>query len=1040
MPGKFESKVIDPMTEEILSPDLDEQNLPTIGDPPVGERETIKLQPRYFHMDVSQTSDKKLIGTGQPFLDEENLLAGVQSTFEKAGRGLISRGLSIAPKIGQSIGHIGGGIAYGMDYLIDPSQADPNVIWDNAFVNYMGELDEKLRESLPIYKSYSGRHGNLLQQMADPGFWFDDMFDSLAFLASAYAVGAGAGAIVGAGSKALSLTKAMTAKATQAGKVYGATILNGIAESGFEAKDFADTERAKMAYADYGQAYESLTEQQQQEIRGKVAEGTSNVFRGNMGVLIVPNYIQSRFMFGKVGESAKRIRRGVRTGQLTAGDVNTFKQAAKQATTGIFTEGPWEEGMQHALQSYSGRKEAFGQNFDDYMLGVANQWVDNWSTTEGQKNMMLGAIVGGVFGGFGAIGETRKERGLIRAEEQTFEDLKQQLTVDDRWYSDYVAAPFETFPKTITEEDADGNQITRQVDSYHNKDGQTVIDYEKAQKMFLYGLNNKFLFDEAMVASIDANNLHLDRVNSDALARLYYKYATNKNQTLDEAEDMLLEREMSVPAELEAQGIKKKFTKADLAPLREAFEQAENDLISADDFTDSKSAIDFKILARKTLFGEAVKRNQYEGYLANPEISSEQKEDIRRLIEDSQKLTDELKKKSTREKLLKDIRKERMTVKDHLDNLDRVNKEGAPESEKILAQFEIDEFEHINGKDIPYSTQFELAEDVEGVDLARPFGTKYNYFYDRGQTHYRKAELNDLIDQAKKDPSKVNDVVGMMAQDIRDGVRYTKEDVEKVQALIDDKERLRVRWDREARKRQDAIDNNFGPAELNPAFDPAKLAKDQAWMDNHLRRIQDLERAKTEFNDKILGVELPTDKKEMRDQARAQRSFQREFVDDKIKRGQDIVDSQKSNPDAYRDLEGVQDILGELNNVKKVYDMPGRKFMLRTREFRGMMDQLDKAIADISAIEEKVRDNQHKMELQDMESQKNYSSALFNAMGIDTTTGEVNNQALVETIKSIITEDEYNKIIAAAAANEEFPYDSIYVEKILQKVKDSKDR
>ena len=538
-----------------------------------------------------------------------------------------------------------------MDYMKDPETADPNIIWDNAFSNAMANMDESLREALPIYKSYAGREGNLLQQMGDPGFWFDDMFDSLAFLASAFATGAAAGAVA----KGLQLSKAMV----QGAKVYGAMGLNTISESGFEAKDFQDSERNKMAINRHGLEYGSLTETQQNEINEIITPSATNVFRGNVGVLLIPNYIQSRFMFGKLGESAARLRKGVRAGTLSVEDVGVFKSAAKQATVGIFSEGPWEEGMQHALQTYSGRREAFGQNYDDYMLGTANEWVDNLFTTEGQKNMVLGSIIGGIFGGFGGAREKLTEAKIIGQEEMIFQNLKNQLNINDQWYIEHVTRPYKKFINTIEEEDEEGNTIKRQVESYHNEDGMTEYDHEAAQRMFLYGIGNKFLFDEAMVATIDANNLHQDKVNKDALARLYYKYATNPGMdSLDEAESLLLERELAVPKELEDEGVKSNFTPADLKPLRAAFEQAESALRSADDFTQTGTEAKFQRLVAKTLYAEQVKRDQYNEYLANPEISEEQKDSIHELIKDSNEISSALKKSDTRDKLYVDFKKD----------------------------------------------------------------------------------------------------------------------------------------------------------------------------------------------------------------------------------------------------------------------------------------------------------------------------------------------------------------------------------------------
>ena len=110
-----------------------------------------------------------------------------------------------------------------------------------------------------------------------------------------------------------------------------------------------------------------------------------------------------------------------------------FARAGRDIGTGMVSEGLWEEGMQHALQTYNERIEDYNQGFDDYALGIANELLDNLETTEGQKNIFLGAMIGGIFGGFGSVRQSRKYIESISEEEQNYEHLKRTLDVNDKW-------------------------------------------------------------------------------------------------------------------------------------------------------------------------------------------------------------------------------------------------------------------------------------------------------------------------------------------------------------------------------------------------------------------------------------------------------------------------------------------------------------------------------------------------------------------------------------------------------------------------------
>jgi len=59
---------------------------------------------------ATKESGKFLTGQAMPYESEEYMKGEVQSSFSKFTRGLVSRGASIVPKIGQGVGHVGGAL------------------------------------------------------------------------------------------------------------------------------------------------------------------------------------------------------------------------------------------------------------------------------------------------------------------------------------------------------------------------------------------------------------------------------------------------------------------------------------------------------------------------------------------------------------------------------------------------------------------------------------------------------------------------------------------------------------------------------------------------------------------------------------------------------------------------------------------------------------------------------------------------------------------------------------------------------------------
>jgi hypothetical protein len=1077
----FSNPVIDvPQLDSSNLPVIDhsEDPVPVLKDRPIPEVPIPTEKPYQFPMNwnnqyqEASLKTKKLIGQGQPVWDEESMAAEVQPLAGKFASGLISRGSSLIPKIGENIGHIAGAVGYGMDYITDPATADPNQIWDNSLVNASVKMDKDLRESLPIFKSHLGREGNLLEQMKDPGFWFDDLFDSLAFMGSAYVTGMG----LGAASRGLGLARILAGESAlpeavklmeQKIQTYGATVLNSVGEAGFESKDFNDTQRQAVAMKDYGKPFEMLDPDQQLKIKTDVAAGSADVFKGNLGVLIVPNYIQSKYMFGKIGQVASEMRQAVRAGTLMSKDISLWGEAMKGIAEASISEGPWEEGMQNALQTYNTRKENFGKTVDDYSLGVLNEWVDNLGTVQGQKNMVLGSLVGSIFGGLGGARQAAEKRGQVSEEEDIYEKLKNHMSLYDKWYIEHIGVPYRKFKSTIQEQGDDGKMVDREVESYLNKDGKTEIDIDKVERMFLYTLHNKLLFDEGMAATVNADNIHLKTVNADALAKLYFNYATNPGMSnLDEVDDLIMNRELSIPKELADKGYKNRFTRADLKPLRDAFEKSANQLMDASDFSASDSRKAFKGLAVKTLFGEEIKRNMYNDYLATDNLSDKQKEDIRKLIKDSERLTNKLLEKKTREQLYGDYMSEMNMLYDAKYKYDQLQKDpNATEADKARALYEQKEFFDINGVKDPFSTAFP-ADVMNAPSLSNEFGTRMGYFHNLGRSYWKKATTNKALEDAIKGRKPILDVVNTVVKDIESGTEYSSEELKKLENVINQRQGYLQRTASEVVKRQQQIEdntNNLAEDILDdegiPTGDkiPAPqervdqlnkdIQRDQRWLDNRETLRLDHERSSVTFQDLLTNLPTKEDKTILRDQKKTYRKFQREFADKPVERTEDIMKSYNGNKSAYDNLGEIDETLSELEDRKKIFSMPGRKKLSTTNEFKGFLDSIDNAIKELKTIREPVSANKENRKIIDLKSRINYSTSLFNAIGIkvnrDTKSHTTSNESIFNMVAKIIGPEVLNGILEEAKTGErdgiDYSYDAIYVEKILNLVKKNKE-
>ena len=215
------------------------------------------------------------------------------------------------------------------------------------------DFEQTVENKFPIYGSQKYLEGNLAQKIWTTSFWTQDAMDGLEFLASAYVPGAaiskiGAASKIGKVSKLESLLR-KASKATGLGEVDNATglVLNTLYSTTSEAM-IEGAESFKSIKEELEKRFPELGNE---EIERRAGEAAKNVFGYNMLYLTAPNFLQSKWLFGK--SSMDDMRRLSAAGKITKEELES--NIGKGFLKGFASEGLWEENIQSAVSEYEKR-------------------------------------------------------------------------------------------------------------------------------------------------------------------------------------------------------------------------------------------------------------------------------------------------------------------------------------------------------------------------------------------------------------------------------------------------------------------------------------------------------------------------------------------------------------------------------------------------------------------------------------------------------------------------------------------------------------
>ncbi len=433
---------------------------------------------------------------------------------------------------------------------------------DNGLAVLASDLEKDLEEALPLYNSLEDRAANkvnLFSNLMDADFWAGEAVDAAAFLGSAYltgmgvsSLGVGANAVRGLATVGKPVTNA--AKFAKTADWITATALQTASESMFEAKEVRDKLRNDLALEKYGINFNALTQEQQQELNTEVAPTAAKTFAANMALLAGPNFLEMKSLMknaGRLSTAPKGLTsEGLQTiEKIPTGNISIFgKEVATgkipyigntvkgfekfisgktgstlyEAAKGIAREGIFEENLQLAISNFFENNPDSSLFDADTYTGIFNEGINNFSTEEGKKSMLLGSIIGGLAGTrSGIIDYNRNQKAKKGAKEASA--LGRALL---RYNNDL-------FEREDYTEEVDGKTVTKQrikVDA----NGNPIIDQAKVNGVLADREHIEYLDDIATLAEENGNDV-LAQLAKDATLAKWVKmhYDTGTENLLD---------------------------------------------------------------------------------------------------------------------------------------------------------------------------------------------------------------------------------------------------------------------------------------------------------------------------------------------------------------------------------------------------------------------------------------------------------------------------------------------------------------------------
>lgn len=897
-----------------------------------------------------------------------------QGLGEAFVNGFISRAISILPKFTGGFGYVSGALPW-------LASGDISKMTKNPLSIGMEQFDEFLRESLPVYASKNYNADNIFDVMSSSKFWFDDLFDGIAFATSAYIPGGAVGKIsklIGTAGKALGTTAKGAKMISAANQLKAAnpfimTAYNTVSEAGFEARDSQKHVFEKL-----------IADGVDEKIaRERAAIAAANTFYANAAVLLGPNFIQSKFMLGGFKKNVDGLKSLITSNAKTAKKLikSPVKAAFKNTALGIVSEGLWEEGMQTAIQNYEMRQaedpEIKQKNILASMSDYGEQWVSNLSTVEGQKSMILGGIIGGFMGAYSGALSTLTENKYIS---DFGEDWKEHIT-------GYV----NKWDKTFQDRVGDIN------------DPNGTPNQEKTIKSIYQTIKDKDLFNEATAAALNGDEFH-DKFNKRmAIARYMWNFFSDKKH-FDSTEEALQFAITRLEHMAEQDGADKaefeKF-KEDAAKIKEAYDEVEKKNTRFENLDSSEEGIIFNSKAKKSMLFEQMKRDVLSEMKGD--LPSDQSEAIDNIIEDSQKKTNYLSNTKTRKEAFEKYEEVQDNFASTLEGAIERNKilgelkkgvdpatkepyteEQIKEKKKKLNELSYDLLEQgiINGTmskgDLDMVTD-DLAMSVpEEVREKRSIGLRDVSNYQLGMAYKKKAARDKTYADYKQGNATADDVFNSIINNSNEqSAPYTKEDEKVLTELLAELERSsNPELKEEALRTQEYLNL----LKANPEMPKETFFPEVGEYEKKVKNLNAYIESQ-KLIPKVGGV-LTNNTFEDLDSNKVRRTSEEELQNEAMnlvidKKTNPVVSSFKSNPDSFSDVNSVEDALQSLEKVEDGLHAEKRKSLKESPKGKAIQKKIDKLREELNKMLEHAQKNKNNKVVADENSKRNYGETMY---------------------------------------------------------------
>ncbi len=394
------TKEIKPITGSKLADPLDllkETNLPgyskesgynTYGESQYDEQ----LTPGYFQTDSKGDT---------PF---QELRAQKQTRLDKWANAVPRLVSKIGIEVAKTPGYL---YALGEAGLTEKTLAES---MNNAWLDGLDKADQSVKDQFAIYTPKAVKEGNLWDNISSASFWTNEGVDGAGYLIAMMAPGAALKTLGTAGK----LSKlGMSGSMAQKMETGAATMMNTTLEAMGEAKGTVDQLKGefnqKIEVGEINPKTGNPWTPEEADLA--INEAGKGVFMNNMALLLAPNYLMNKNLLGRFTPTKNTLSKVIdpATGAFKEIAPLTQKQilsnAAKTLGEGLFSEGFVEEAGQFSIENYH-KKLAKGETDKGLLAGLADEYANALTTTDGQKAIFLG----GVFGGISAIGGVKQDK------------------------------------------------------------------------------------------------------------------------------------------------------------------------------------------------------------------------------------------------------------------------------------------------------------------------------------------------------------------------------------------------------------------------------------------------------------------------------------------------------------------------------------------------------------------------------------------------------------------------------------------------------